>query len=693
MKFFKRSLLSTPLVVVASACSSSEPGSDDFGYKGTGIAVSVAPLDLQGVADACYSFEIKNGLDQRVVARGRDLIPAEGEPELSGQHGDGGPEGLSGREANPLCSSRFGDGGGAISYVAPCDASPGAQNHTVRLWVNAVCQRGSLATDDCVPMYGYQNPCGNDGCVVNATCVEDSDVPIQFNFTIMASAKQGFFDIAVRFDEVFCSAKLDTCYPDGEPINLLFDDSGNEAHTAVAAIACTAGTEALTTYLYETTFQVTCGDDVYTLPLGGIDDEGNIELQGPYGQTLNGAVYFGTEALVNGGTGSNTSANKVFTNIAFVMPDGACKVEWLVVPSDSDECPSSLDGSNGYYSQVAGVAFNGNVAQGRCSTFELDDSDEVATVYLDSTGSAPYSGVLVEGTQAFAIPDCSVIADPAEPCDGLDNDGDNVVDEGNPDSDNDGTADCMDVETCDALDNDGDGQVDEGFDLDGNGVADCLENPCVTDDGRLWIGDGDGRLVAWDPATDTSTFVVQMDMVMLDIAWGNDGRLYGLSGDGSVRSIDLSTGISTFVGPLPGNGLVADAFNNLLASGGGVGVSAFNLNNSTVSTYFSGNNAFSAGDLTWFAGDLYMAGSDNVDSALFRADFASGQWVPAVVWEFPAVYGAATDADGNVWSVSGDVVISVDIPNGTASIAGNVTGISMAFGMSMRGESCQSDPE
>jgi hypothetical protein len=407
MKTLKRALLCTPLAVVAGACAES-PSADNFGYQGTGIAVSVAPLDLEGVNDACYSFEVKNGLGQRVVARGRDLIGVTGPDgvDVSGQNGDGGPSGLTGREANPLCSSRFGDGGGAISYVAPCDASPGSEDHTVTLWVNAVCQSGSIATNDCVPMYGYQNPCGNAGCVVNTTCVEDSDVPVQFNFTIMASAKQGFFDIAVRFDEVFCSAKLDTCYEDGGQINLLFDDSGNEAHTAVAAIACTAGTEALTTHLFHSTFQVVCGETIYELPLAGLDQEGNIDLvtKDDSGNTLNGAVYFGTEALLNNGT----PANKVFTNVAFVLPeDQECQVKWLVVPSDDKACPFSLDGSSGAFRQVAGVKFSGAVAEGTCDTYALDSSVEVATTYLSNRGTAPYTSLLEEGAQAFANPGCS----------------------------------------------------------------------------------------------------------------------------------------------------------------------------------------------------------------------------------------------------------------------------------------------
>ncbi len=63
----------------------------------------------------------------------------------------------------------------------------------------------------------------------------------------------------------------------------------------------------------------------------------------------------------------------------------------------------------------------------------------------------------------------------AEACNGIDDNCNGVVDEGLPDADGDGVADCEDTETCDGIDNNGDGQVDEGFtDADGNGVADCV---------------------------------------------------------------------------------------------------------------------------------------------------------------------------------------------------------------------------
>ena len=106
-----------------------------------------------------------------------------------------------------------------------------------------------------------------------------------------------------------------------------------------------------------------------------------------------------------------------------------------------------------------------------------------------------------------------------ETCDGIDNNGDGLSDEGFPDSDGDGLADCVDTcpqdasndvdkdglcanldncptvsnpgqantdgdslgdacdtETCDGLDNNGDGSIDEGFpNQDGDALADCVD--------------------------------------------------------------------------------------------------------------------------------------------------------------------------------------------------------------------------
>ena len=63
-----------------------------------------------------------------------------------------------------------------------------------------------------------------------------------------------------------------------------------------------------------------------------------------------------------------------------------------------------------------------------------------------------------------------------EDCDGIDNNCNEVVDEGFSNLDGDELADCVDIEECDGVDNDGDGQIDEGFeDIDGDGLSDCID--------------------------------------------------------------------------------------------------------------------------------------------------------------------------------------------------------------------------
>jgi hypothetical protein len=102
-------------------------------------------------------------------------------------------------------------------------------------------------------------------------------------------------------------------------------------------------------------------------------------------------------------------------------------------------------------------------------------------------------GIVDEGspdTDGDGIADC--VDEDTELCDGEDNDADGLVDEGWPDTDGDGVADCIDPEECDGVDNDGNGEVDEGFDVDANGVADCFDEQCncADDDGDGLIDEG-----------------------------------------------------------------------------------------------------------------------------------------------------------------------------------------------------------
>jgi hypothetical protein len=132
-----------------------------------------------------------------------------------------------------------------------------------------------------------------------------------------------------------------------------------------------------------------------------------------------------------------------------------------------------------------------------------------------------------------------------ESCDGVDNDLDTDVDEGFTNTDGEGAADCIDTdddndgfsdtaeanagsdplddqstpEVCDGDDNDGNDGVDEGFtDTDNDGVANCVD----TDDDDDDITDADEAEAGSDPLDDQSTPEVCDDGIDNDLNEGID---------------------------------------------------------------------------------------------------------------------------------------------------------------------------
>jgi hypothetical protein len=409
-----------------AACSASGPAgpsTDDFGYDGTGIQFNVAPLTLDTLSDACYSFQVNNEQGDLVVARGPQ--------SAAGSSGN--------NTANSVCASRFGNtAGGDISYVAPCDAQlpptetvlDGANTHTVTLWVDALCdntqgdaagwgptgtqyQRGNGI---CAQIQNYVNPCGTNGCSLQVQCRENADTPVTFNFTIMGQADQGFFDIAVNFDDIFCSAKLDTCYgeePTSPQIRMLFDPiTGERIPTAVLALACTAGADAANgTWLHLGVVEVKCeGDTVATLDLSTVTQEGN---QTPVNGIVWGA-YFGSEALA-----TNTGApwNKEYFNVAVAGFGPGCSVGWTATASDGQTLNG--DAAANTYTTYPVISFNDQVtaADGAwlCDQNGLDDPDSgVGTGYEPCSTPGECLGGPCTTTQGGVFVDCEA-GPPVEP--------------------------------------------------------------------------------------------------------------------------------------------------------------------------------------------------------------------------------------------------------------------------------------
>jgi len=204
------------------ACAGPPASEPTSGLAGPGLEVRVAPLGLSGIDFACYDLRIANGDGETLIALGDPASNLLSTPP----------------DATTLCSDRFGDGaGGAIVYVSACDARH--PQHTVTLWVDGLYQQ----TADGLVAAPYQDPCP-DGCSVTATCQANEDTPVAFNLTILRPANQGFFDVAVNFRSVHCSAKVDCLADGGGPLELLFDPaSGARGQTAVLGLVCATGAD------------------------------------------------------------------------------------------------------------------------------------------------------------------------------------------------------------------------------------------------------------------------------------------------------------------------------------------------------------------------------------------------------------------------------------------------------------------
>ncbi len=205
------------------------PGCDAGEGPGQRVAVAIAPLSLPGVTNACFTLSVHNGMP----AAGGELVWRQ----------DG------------VCADDYGDGSGSVTYIGTCDAS--VPNANVVSLVLEDLYEGTPPT--AMLGEGFVNPCPADRpCTRSVLCEENADAEVEFNLTVLRDAEQGFFDIAVNFADIFCSAKFDCVDAEGEPLTLLHDPvSGERAPTGVLGFACTSG-DGETTWLHLDDIKITC---------------------------------------------------------------------------------------------------------------------------------------------------------------------------------------------------------------------------------------------------------------------------------------------------------------------------------------------------------------------------------------------------------------------------------------------------
>ena len=305
-------LLLAPFAVGLIACGESAPRST------TNLAIDVQSLELAAVEEVTYGIRVRSA--QGIVW-----------------------------EKSGLSSTRYGDGESALTYIGTCDAM--ANPHSVELTIENVRADGR----DLIDPVDWQNPApvGSPIRQIDITCVENADVPVVFDVTVLRAARQGFFDIMVEFDDIFCSAKVD-CQD-----RLLHNGDGDRDATVVVGFACTAG-ENEQTFMHVSDLVVTCDDgDVLTAPVVfTMPGEGMTAGQhGPVLGTPNAvpgifqwAVYEAQEQLTSDGV----PLEKCFWNRAFGLDRGAlaaaglttCSITALATASDAlfDGVPG-LDGA------------------------------------------------------------------------------------------------------------------------------------------------------------------------------------------------------------------------------------------------------------------------------------------------------------------------------------------------------------
>ncbi|MCC6623668.1 MAG: hypothetical protein IT385_20590 [Deltaproteobacteria bacterium] len=274
----------TSIIFVAAALAACGKDGDPSGPPddgdARGFAITVSPLTYDPLTDAIYTLRLRHA---------------------------GPPPNNVVWEQKRLSSQRYGDGRGGLAYVGPCSVADNP--HTLELVIDDLVGAGGASLAG-----RFQNPAPPERplLVTGLECVENGDVPVVVNLTIMRNAEQGFFDIVVNFEDIFCSAKLD-CQRDGEPIELLFDpETGKRAPTFVLGFACTAGTdrdgEAEPTWLHMSDVVLRCdgAPDIYFEP---DQDPGQHGTYGPDGQFFQTAIYRGEESLPD--------VDKCYWNMAF----------------------------------------------------------------------------------------------------------------------------------------------------------------------------------------------------------------------------------------------------------------------------------------------------------------------------------------------------------------------------------------
>jgi len=640
-------------LAVVAGCASGDPTGGELA-PGDGVAITVAPFDLPGVGDASWRLAV-TGTAGQVWTR-------------------------------DLTSSGYGDAAGSLSYVGPCDAD--ANPNTVTLELLAL----EDASGQPIPAADFRDP---GPMARDFTCVANADVEVTFDVTVARRAEQGFFDVAIAFEDVFCSAKLDCLDDHGAPLELLHVPGGGRGQTVVAALTCVAGGDAQTHLLMDGwTFACSDGTEVSHDPSEG---PGNV---GAATHLFQRAVFRGPTSF---GAVSGCYWNQAFgLDLAAIPSDVDCTVSGrATATSDAFSGTATPDGWVWpVVSWSVPVVEDGALA---CSHHPVDVADSgVATTY---TGPASDDFAYAWDCVGAVSSSATICTGPSGPTD--------CSDDGDP---------CT-AETCLA-----DGTCDRTFTCvtTATGAVAFESTPALDDDGQLIVS---GRAVpvasnrgrtyavrssdlgyAWGPIPLTSGCTASGSPIAVvddsqglfltygDWNWGSSNECAKLRAKRLVDAAAVWTGADpgphprhdpalsdgdVYFGGYNGNAWTFDLGNGARGASMNLGTGTSNggglvlmSNDDMIASMTNGKTERWAptGSRVWTSTalaprDLYMTLGDNVvgwsagQDALIYASGATGQqvWAAAVVPVSAGANGAVlTDAAGDIYFGDGDGATSVD---------------------------------
>lgn len=296
------------------------------------VAIQVGALDLAEVTSAVYRIEVRN--DAGVLV---------GEATID--------------------SASYGGAQGSASYVMPCDADPDVQPNHVKAELTQLFAGAQPMSVGPLPPQITQDI----GCTSNA------DHPVQFDFSVILSAQQGFFDIKATLEDIFCAAKADVQAP----------PTAGAAAPVVIGFACGAGSpeEGVDTHLYMSQVVVKCGSREATItPVGG----GYVaSVADPDDLVSSVKVYRGAESL--------RSLDALYWNLSFGLTHWAaaddCHLEMQATATDGPLAGVGVEGTPPFQTKGNYPMVNWHVT--------LSDTDGPVVGSSPVGGDAPFDGVQV----------------------------------------------------------------------------------------------------------------------------------------------------------------------------------------------------------------------------------------------------------------------------------------------------------